>query len=347
MTDENAPTDDALPARHAAAVVEQAAAIASMGLPLSSGLRAAAADAPSPGLGRALRGLAGQIDQGRSLDEILSASRVPKRLAGILRAGQRSGQFGAVFTEWIENRRAAAEHWRSLQMALAYPLITFVMTVGVYLMFLAFVVRPFRALYEDFGLVLPAWTKMVLAVSGMAVEATAIMLCGGILILLALRAVGGSAAWSWLMSGLPLVGKAWHFAGVAEMLRGLAILIDNRLPLPEALRLTADGISDDYVGTQCRRLAKRVDGGTPLWSALMESRTLPLSIVPLVRWGEMHDTLGEALRTAAEMLEGRLRLRSGVLMIVLPPVTFIIVGLMVSSLAALFLPMISLIQGLS
>ena len=56
---------------------------------------------------------------------------------------------------------------------------------------------------------------------------------------------------------------------------------------------------------------------------------------------------GQILYRIAEMLEGRLRLRSGVLMIVLPPVTFIIVGLMVSSLAALFLPMISLIQGLS
>jgi type II secretory pathway component PulF len=345
---ERATTDAALPAAHAAAAIERAAAIAATGLPLGSGLRAAAQDSGSAGLSRALRNLAGQIERGQTLDAILASSRgIPKHLRGVLVAAQRSGQFGPVLAEWMGNRQAAAQHWRSLQMALVYPLLLFFMTAGLYLAFLMFVVRPFKVLFDEFGLRLPIWTQILVSLSGVGVEVLAIVIVGTLVILVGLRLVGGRAGWSWLMSGLPLVGPAWHFAGVAEMLRGLAILVEHRLPLAEALRLAGGGASDEYVGSQCLKLARRVEQGAPLWSALIELRTLPVSIVPLVRWGEMHDSLGEALRTAAEMLEGRLRLRSGVLIVVLPPVLLILVGAMVCSLLALYLPLITLIQGLT
>ena len=69
---------------------------------------------------------------------------------------------------------------------------------------------------------------------------------------------------------------------------------------------------------------------------------------PLVRWGEQHDLLSESLRSAAEMLEGRLAQRTDMLVLILPPIIFLMIGMMIGSgVVALFLPLISLIQGLS
>jgi type II secretory pathway component PulF len=136
--------------------------------------------------------------------------------------------------------------------------------------------------------------------------------------------------------------------GVAEMLRGLSVLIHDRVPLPEALRLTAGGISDSYVASQCQKLATRVERGSSLTMSLVHLRTLPLSIVPLVRWGEQHDALAEALRSAAEMIENRLRVWNTLLAQVVTPLVFVLVAICVAStFVALFLPLISLIQGLS
>jgi type II secretory pathway component PulF len=82
--------------------------------------------------------------------------------------------------------------------------------------------------------------------------------------------------------------------------------------------------------------------------SLIELRTLPVSIVPLIHWGEQHGLLADGLRSAAEMIEGRLNLRSDLLVQIVPPVTLILVGWMaVSMMLALFLPLISLIQGLT
>jgi type II secretory pathway component PulF len=132
------------------------------------------------------------------------------------------------------------------------------------------------------------------------------------------------------------------------MLRSLALLVEHRIPLPEALHLTAGGIGDAHVGALCRDLASRMEKGTPLFMAMIHQRSLPLSIVPLIRWGQEHDVLPDGLKSAAEMLEGRLRIRSNLIIQFIPPLIFIVVGVMVLSLVfAVFSTMLNLLSGLS
>ena len=74
----------------------------------------------------------------------------------------------------------------------------------------------------------------------------------------------------------------------------------------------------------------------------------PAFLVPLIRWGEETGTLADALGAGREMLEERVRMRSLLLQMALPPVLFIAIGCLVLFLVgAMFMPMLSLIQGLS
>jgi type II secretory pathway component PulF len=347
MPDPVAAADSPLSAAQAEAVLTRAGQIASAGMPLAAGLRAAADEADSSSVARGLRRLAADLDRGQLLDTILARMRLPANLAGLLQAAQRTGHFGAVLAEWMENRRAARQHWRSIQAAIAYPLIVLAMTMTVYVLFLVFLVRPFREIYTEFGLELPTWTQMLFWVADVGVNVVLAAAITLVLVLVVLRLIFGRSGWSWLLTNMPLFGPVWHWTGAAEMLRSLSLLVDHRVPLPEALRLTAGGISDAYIGDQCRALARRVEQGSPLWAALVELRSLPLSIVPLIHWGEKEDALAEALRTASEMLEGRLRVRSGLLVLILPPAVFVLVGTVAASMIGLVIPMIALIQGLS
>src|SRR5437762_6399854 len=87
-----------------------------------------------------------------------------------------------------------------------------------------------------------------------------------------LRLFGGRAAWSWLMTNLPLVGMNWHWTGVAEMLRCLSLLVQRRVPPPELPRVAADGIGDAYVAQHCRLVADRGGRGTLLTMSLVHLR---------------------------------------------------------------------------
>ena len=338
-----------LTAATAESLLESAAALTSTGMPLPAGLRAAAAEAESLSLASALRTVATELERGRSLDQILAsdANHLPRHLAGLIRAAHRTGEFGPLLAAWLENRRAARQHWRAVTAALSYPIITTLIAIAVFFFFAFVVAEPFQKMFQEFGLKLPAMTTHFLWLCDLAVNVIPGVAIVGLIAATGLRLVGGRSGWSLVITYLPLVGVNWHWTGVAEMLRCLSLLVERRIPLPEALVLTGGGISDAYVGEQCRQLAACVDQGTSMTMALVQLRSLPLSIVPLVRWGEQHDLLHESLRSAAEMIEGRLAVRTDALVQLLPPVIFLVVGVMIGSgVIALFLPLISLIQGL-
>ena len=350
MNDHAADEEPVLSAETAGAILERAAALSSAAMPLPAGLAAAAAEADSWRLALGLRAIAAQLQRGKSLEDCLAASsrRLPPHLAGLVRAAQRTGELGPMLAEWLENRRAARQHWRAVLAALTYPALVIFLVMGVFLLFAIVLVEPFRRMFEEFGLKLPFVTVHFFWMCDVVTQIAPPCLAAAFVALAALRLIGGRTGWSWLLTNVPLIGPPWHWTGVAEMLRCLSLLVGHRVPLPEALRLTADGIADAYVGSQCRVLARRVEQGRSLTMALVDLRTLPLSIVPLVRWGEQRDLLAEGLRSAAEMIEGRLSLRTATLVQIVPPMVYVLIVVFIGSgIGALFLPLISLIQGLS
>jgi len=349
MDDRSLAEAPAFSAATAEAVIARVGDIAAAGMPLAAGLRISAAECDSWRLARGLRALASQLELGRSVEDCLQAAtrRLPPNLAGLIAAAQRAGAVGPMLAEWLENRRAARAQWRAVLAALAYPALTVVLGIGVYLLFAAIVVAPFRDIYREAGLKLPVATTYFLWSCSVAVPVLSISLTAIVIVAALARLLGGRAGWSWLIGNLPLIGRAWHWTGVAEMLRCLSLLIEHRVPLPESLRRTAGGISDAYVAQQCRALAGRVEQGSSFTMSLVNLRTLPLSIVPLVRWGEQTDSLAAALRSAAELIEGRLGMRGRLLVQIVPPVVFVLVGGTVASgVIALFLPLVSLMRGL-
>jgi type II secretory pathway component PulF len=351
MTDPSSAANSALPldVQTAEVVIERAAMLAITGMPLSQGLRAAAQESDSSRIATGLRKLADELDRGRTLEDCAaSAKNLPPYVVGLIRAAQRTGDIGLTLASWSENRRSAHQYWRAAIAALVYPALSVGLAIGVFLLFATLIIPTFRKMFEEFGLKLPAATTYLMHTTDFMMKFLPIFLIATLVLAIAARVVGGRVGWSWLVSNMPLLGPVWHWSGVAEMLRGLGLLVQYRIPLPEALRLTANGITDAYVAEQCKNLASRLEGGTSLTMSLVRLRTLPLSIVPLVRWGEQHDTLDDALRSAAELVEGRLRSRTHVLAQIVPPLVFVIVGVtLASAVIALFLPLISLIQGLS
>ncbi|MBW3599600.1 MAG: type II secretion system F family protein, partial [Planctomycetes bacterium] len=78
------------------------AELSAAGLPLAPGLRAAAEESGGR-LAAALRAMADGLDQGRSLEDVLSdpAARFPAYLQGLVRAALRTGQLGETLVDLV------------------------------------------------------------------------------------------------------------------------------------------------------------------------------------------------------------------------------------------------------
>src|SRR5439155_2797908 len=149
-----------LTAAPAEAVMERAAELSTSGMPLPAGLRAAAAEADSWRLSRALKSVAAQLERGRSLEDIFRAARhrLPPHFAALVSAAQPGGDFGPMVAEWLENRRAARQHWRAVMAALSYPLLTAALATAVFLVFAFLCAGTFGHMFAEFGLKLPYMT---------------------------------------------------------------------------------------------------------------------------------------------------------------------------------------------
>ena len=126
------------------------------------------------------------------------------------------------------------------------------------------------------------------------------------------------------------------------------MLTEQRVPLPDALRLTSDGLRDGNLALGCRRAAEDVDNGYALTESMAAQRQFPASMIPLVEWGLRATDLPGAFRAVAEMFEGRARSQGSLLGAILLPVMFLMIVTFAGFFViAMMLPMISLIQKLS
>lgn len=319
-------------------------------LPLAPGLRAAAEESTNHRVASALGAIAAQVEQGRSLDDILADSDrlVPRHISGLLAAAARTGNLGDALVELADQQRAARDLRQSVGGGFAYPLVVVCLATILLLSILFFVAGTYQQMFEDFQFNLPVLTMVLFWWRDVGVWLVFGVVVLGLLAIAVIRLRQGRAGWLRLVATIPLFGPLWHWSGFAEWLGLLSVLVRNQIPLPEALRLAGDGVSNDHVGGISRWLADGAEEGQTVWQMLSTTRRAPNSLIPLVRWGEEKGSLTDAFCTGREMFEARVRVRSLLLQTILPPILFVTIACCaVFVVSSLFLPMATMIQGLS
>ncbi len=355
MTDANAKPDDGTPAERlsadeAAQLAGRVADLAQAGLPLAAGLRAAAAELPGGRLARAMVSIAAALERGQTLEQAFASQkgRFPADLGGLIAAGVRTGRLGEVLQQFVRFRQFTADVRRNVRVAIGYPLLLLGLTVALFA-FLLHEFAPFAAqLDTDFGFATPAfgifhfrtWMSQFadILLGGLA---TAV----GITILLGWFA--GAARRRRVMNRVPLLGPVWRNSGLAEFAQLLRLLVEAGLPLPEALRLTAGGISDADVAVGCRGLAERIEAGQPLSAALNGLPQFAPVSRTLLAWGETNGALAAALDATAQLSARQVELRGELLRWIVPPAVLILIASGLVTVVAMFARLISALSSLS
>ncbi len=339
-----------LSAEEAAELGHQIAELAKAGLPLGAGLRAMAAELPSRRLAQALRRVAAQVDAGVELPAALSAKGVPlpPHVLGLVLAGVRSGRLPELMEQFVAAERRRLELRRRVRLAVAYPGLLLAALFALYLSFSEYVVPGFTELFGEFGAALPTMTHFTLWIAGpgsRALVALLVLVVTGFVLLASAR---HSPAARRALDCFPVLGPMWRARRLAVFSRLMSLLLDQQVPLPEALRLSGEGVNEPVLADACREAARRVEGGDLLSDSLSDSRQYPPSLRPVVHWGQHVGDLAGAFRGAAELYERRVQTQLTLWEAVVPPILFLLVGsgilLMV---LGLFLPLVGLIVSLT
>ena len=307
----NSPSSPAVSLDDLIALSDEIAALVRSGVPLDRGLLELGRDMPGR-LGRLAAAVADRTAQGEPLDEALdqSAGGLPEICRAVVTAGLRAGRLPAALESLAASLRRLHQTQRAVAAGMLYPLLVLAVAWAFFAFF-------------------TAWVAPVLAESfhGLRVRGAGVMApllwCGrgawlwgpaGEVVLLALAFLGcgstraalaGSGGTARLWARLPWMKGMIRASRAATLADLLALLLENRVPLGEALRLAGAASGDSQLAAAALDSAAAVErGGETSRSAAAPPDGVPPVLPPLLNWliaGSRQDpTLLPALRHAAE-----------------------------------------------
>lgn len=264
-----------------------------------------------------------------------------------VQAGETSGNLGAVMdhlADFVENR---SKNRQTVQLALLYPAILALVSVGVIVALLVYVVPDIVKVFTSRGADLPVLTRSLISISDFISDYGLVVLAGigglGVLVawLLAKPAIrlrfDRWLARAWPMRYFVLKSAAVQFAGT------LATLTVSRVPLTEALEAASDTIGNRHIRTKTEEVKARVREGTALSKAMLQAGVFPPLLVAMVSSGEAGGTLGASLtRAATDQARDLDALVSALVALVEPAVLLVMGGIVMLLVLSILLPIVNL-----
>jgi general secretion pathway protein F len=338
------------------ALNEQIAALARAGLPLDQGLDSLAREMGRGRLRAATEAIAADLRAGHPLPEALARQegRVPAYYANLVTAGIQTGRLPDVLATLTTYARSVATTRTIVSEALFYPAVVLVLGLALFTLLAVFILPQFDRIFQEFGLVLPYLTQVILLFGRHPLElivAPAVVLILGPLMarVVLKRTPRGRRVWARAVYLVPMVGTLIRSARLAAFTDLLGMLVEYGVPLPLAVRLAGGASSDPGIVDRAAAVEARLAEGAPLADALKGRGLVPDWVAWLAAAGERRGGLGPALREVAAVYRRQVDARSAVLRSVLPPLVVIATAgaLTMFFAVAVMLPMLKLLEGLS
>jgi len=333
---------------------DQLASLAQAGIALDEGLAQLARDLESSSLKRWILGLVEDLRRGIPLDQAITAREqgLPILYSRVIRAGVESGDLPATLLNLNQHLRLAGEARQVFWELASYPMLVAALALTLVSAFFLLLVPPFVDIFRDFGAQLPAITMLLLNI---AEHYPAIMIVAGavlVLIVLLWRSLrfsrGGRIVRERILLGLPLVGSLMRSSLIARFMRMVSNAVGTGLPLPEALRLSAEATGSGLLMRDADRVAAEVERGESVFVAVQSARLIPPLFGFAVQVATGREALPAAVAQMARAYDNRANHALAMIRVVLFPILILCLGILLFfCVAGMFLPLVTLINSVS
>ena len=340
-----------LSARDLALVTRQLATLIGAALPIEEALRAAAAQSRQPRIQSMLIAVRAKVLEGHSLANALGSfpAAFPELYRATVAAGEHAGHLAPVLEQLADYTEQRQQSRQKIQMALLYPVILMLASLGIVGFLLGYVVPDVVRVFVDSGQTLPALTRGLILLSELVKAWGALVIVLAVLGVItfrrALRNDDLRRRWHAFLLRIPLIGGLIAATETARFASTLAILVRSGVPLVEALAIGAEVVSNRIIRTDVANATQRVREGGSLSRALEASRQFPPMMLHMIASGERSGELDQMLARTARNQENDLAATIGLLVGLFEPFMLVFMGAVVLVIVlAILLPILSLNQ---
>src|SRR3989442_638251 len=333
----------------------QLATLIDSGLPLLRSLNVLAKQERDPVLKNTINKLADSVQGGSTFSESLAQYPIifNDLYVNMVKGGEVGGVLELVLTRLAEFQEKAAKIRNKVAAAMVYPLIVMTMAVTIMGFLLVFIVPKFEAIFHDMlgDRPLPVITTLVISVSRFVQDHWLVILA----LLFALiagykfanRTPRGRSTIDGAKLRFPLFGDIIRKTAISRFSRTLGTLVTSGVPILQALNITRETAGNMVIARAIGQVHEAVKEGESIVQPLEASAAFPPMVISMIDVGEETGQLPEMLLKIADVYDDEVDNSVAAMTAALEPIMIVFLALVVGTIViALFLPLISIIQGL-
>jgi type IV pilus assembly protein PilC len=317
----------------------QLASFLRAGIPILDALEMLSEDASDKLLGQMLVEVIDALRAGSTFADAVAAHQqmFPSYYVSIVRSAELSGNLDVVLDQLATYIERDLEATRAVKSALLYPSVIFVLSIGVVMLLVIYVLPKFDDFFKSFHATLPLPTRILIGIGKFFGDYGAVVFLLFVLIVVLLllytRTETGRLSRDRLLLRIPAVGPVVRYAAAERFCRILGAMLRAGVPIPESMTAATDATNNlDYkkrlVGA--REATLRGEG---MSRPINDTEMFPKPVEKMLRVGEESGTLDQQLESAAEYCESERSYKLKRLTTLFEPAVIVFMGLIVGFVA--------------
>jgi type IV pilus assembly protein PilC len=341
-----------VPLKHIVQFTRLLATMTEAGLPILRNLRILSEQWPAGRFRDAITDSSDMVEEGQTVSDAFAQSPevFDELYVNMTRAGEAGGVLDTVLdrlANFLERQQNVRDKTKS---AMTYPIVIFVVAIGVISALMLFVIPNFAELYQDMDMVLPKITQVMISISAAFSQFWYLLL--GLPALLWIghmalyrRSYGYRYTWhSWLMR-FPIVGTLVAKSQISRFTTTFGTLISSGVPHLEAFTITRGALTNEVYRESVDDIREEVREGEGIAASLESSQIFDDMVVSMVEVGEETGELDRmCMRIGSAYEEQYTRALDNMLKLIEPIMLVVLAGLVGSIALSLFLPLFKLLE---
>ena len=329
---------------------QELAVLLKAGLPLDRSLMALEHVTGRSAMKAILAQVLRDLQEGKTLADALSRTRVFSPLyISLVEAGETGGFLEEALEHLGDYLKTVSEFRSYLFTALIYPIILAGLGSLALILMLLYVVPRFESFFQEMGQSLYWSTRMLIGLS-QAIRsywwAGVIVIVATVLVLRRLiKSAEGQLFIDRFKMTAPFLGDLSRRVAAVFFAKTLGTLLANGVPIVTSLRVVIASVNNRYLAKSLTGVLANVEKGQPLSGLLRKVGMFPELFLQMTTIGEETGHLADMLLSAATSLENDARAAVRRLLALLEPVLILVTSLMVAFIiVSLLLPILNLYE---
>ena len=272
-----------------------------------------------------------------------------EQVCNIIHAGEYGGNLAMTFRDLSEHLEWVDQVMGEVKQASIYPAMIVLAVVGLISLMFSFVVPKFMTIFESAGLELPALTRAIVTVGNYWLYAVSSVFLVIMIAFISTKYIPAvHMAFDKFKFKMPVFGSINKMLAISRFVHNLGLMVKSGVPILEALNLCRKLVGSPIMAAAIEEAEIAVHDGRRMSEVFRQHKVMSPLVIRMMVVGEETGNLEEALNHVSARYNAevprKIKRAFGILE---PVIILILVGVVGTVAAAVFLPMFKLMSGIN